>query len=59
MTYDLVASFSQTSALLIFIGLTISVLAYAFWPGNRRRFDEAQRRALGLDSKEGNRGHNP
>ena len=51
MTYDTVATFSQVALLLIFfIALFIGVLIYAFWPGNRRRFDEAQRsRALGFE----------
>ena len=57
MTYDMIARISQTAALLIFIGLTLSVLAYAFWPGNRQRFDAAQRRALGLGTNDGDRGN--
>ncbi|MGI9477789.1 MAG: cbb3-type cytochrome c oxidase subunit 3 [Hyphomicrobiaceae bacterium] len=48
MTYDTVATFSQVTSLLLFIALFIVVLAYAFWPGNRRRFDDIQRRALDL-----------
>ena len=51
MTYDTVATFSQVASLLLFIALFIAVLAYAFWPGSQRRFDEIQRRALELKSK--------
>jgi cytochrome c oxidase cbb3-type subunit 4 len=28
-------------ALLIFIGLFIAVIAYVFWPGNRKKFKQA------------------
>ena len=49
MSYDTVAAFSQITSLLMFISMFIAVLAYAFWPGNKRRFDEAQARALDLD----------
>jgi len=49
MTYDTVATFSQVASLLFFIAMFIAVLAYALWPGNRRRFDAAQRKALDLD----------
>ena len=51
MSYDTVATISQVSSLLFFIALFLAVLIYVFWPGNRRRFDDAQRRALGLDTK--------
>jgi cytochrome c oxidase cbb3-type subunit 4 len=51
MSYDTVATFSQVTSLLFFIALFIGVLAYTFWPGNKRRFDEAQRRALDLKDK--------
>ena len=48
MTYDTVATFSQVTSLLLFIALFFVVLAYVFWPGNRQRFDDIQRRALDL-----------
>ena len=51
MSYDTVAQFSQVASLLLFIALFLGVIAYAFWPGNRRRFDDAQKRALDLDRK--------
>lgn len=46
MSYENVASISQVVALLFFIGLFVAVLAYAFWPGNKKRFDEAARLPL-------------
>ncbi len=46
MSYENVASISHVVALLFFIGLFVAVLAYAFWPGNKKRFDEAARLPL-------------
>ena len=51
MSYDTVATFSQVTSLLFFIGCFLAVLVYVFWPGNKRRFDEAQARALDLKAK--------
>jgi cytochrome c oxidase cbb3-type subunit 4 len=51
MTYDTVAALSQVTSLLLFIGIFLAVVAYAFWPKNGPRFEEAQRRALDLDRK--------
>ena len=49
MTYDTVATFSQVASLLLFLGLFIGIVLYAFWPGLKERFEIAQRRALDLD----------
>jgi cytochrome c oxidase cbb3-type subunit 4 len=51
VSYDNVATLSQVASLLIFIAMFAGVLAYAFWPRNRARFEAAQRHALGLDPK--------
>ena len=48
MNYDSVASFNQVTSPLLFLAL-LAVLAYAFWPGSRRRFDQAQAQALDLE----------
>lgn len=56
MSYDTVATFSQVTSLFLFIVLFIGIVAYAFWPGNRRRFDAAQRQALDLDNDIKSRG---
>lgn len=56
MTYDVVARFSQVTSLLLFLGIFLVVVAYAFWPSNRRVFDEAQKRALDLGTDEKNSG---
>ena len=51
MSYDTVASFSQVTSLLMFVAMFLAVLAYALWPKNGQRFEEAQRRALDLDRR--------
>ena len=51
MTYDVVATLSQVTSLLMFVAMFIAVLAYALWPGNKKRFDDAQKRALDLEEK--------
>jgi len=40
-TYSAFAAFAQTWGLLYFIILFAIVLAYALWPKNRKRFDDA------------------
>ena len=49
MSYDTVATVSQVTSLLMFMSFFAAVLAYVFWPGNKERFEKAQRNALGLD----------
>ena len=49
MNYEDVASISQVVALLFFIALFGGVLVYAFWPGNKKRFDEAAKLPLEED----------
>jgi cytochrome c oxidase cbb3-type subunit 4 len=51
MTYDTVAAISQVTSLLMFIAMFAAVLVYALWPKNGPRFEDAQRRALGLPDK--------
>ena len=46
MTYEQVASISQVVALLFFIALFGIVLIYTFWPGNKKRFDDAAKLPL-------------
>jgi len=55
MTYDQVASISQVVALLFFIALFAAVVIYAFWPGNKKRFDEAAKLPLENDSEPDNK----
>jgi cytochrome c oxidase cbb3-type subunit 4 len=49
MTYEQVASISQVGALLGFVALFVGVLIYAFWPGNKKTFEEAARLPLEKD----------
>ncbi len=44
--YSLLASFAQTWGMLLFIVLFTGALAYALWPRNQHRFDEAARMPL-------------
>ena len=38
----------------LFLAMFLAVLAYAFWPRNRARFEAAQRRALDLEPNSSN-----
>lgn len=51
MTYEQVASISQVVALLFFVALFAAVLVYAFWPGNKKRFEEAAKLPLEQDDE--------
>jgi cytochrome c oxidase cbb3-type subunit 4 len=51
MSYQTVASISQVTSLLMFVGIFLVVLVYAMWPANGPRFEEAQRKALDLDQR--------
>ena len=46
MTHETVTQISQISALIFFMALFIGVIAYVFWPGNKKKFDEAARLPL-------------
>lgn len=41
MTHQAATVLSQTIALILFVGLFVGILAYVFWPGNKKKFDEA------------------
>ena len=49
MTYEQVASISQVVALIFFVVLFAGVLLYAFWPGNKKSFEQAARLPLEKD----------
>ena len=40
MTYEQVAGITQVAALLFFVALFAVVAIYAFWPGNKKRFEK-------------------
>ena len=48
MTYEAIATLSQVVSLLMFVAIFLVVVVYALWPGNKPRFEAAQRRALDL-----------
>ncbi|TCT09372.1 cytochrome c oxidase cbb3-type subunit 4 [Tepidamorphus gemmatus] len=47
--YERLAAFAQTWGLLYFVTLFAIVVAYALWPANRKRFDEASKLPLRED----------
>ena len=49
MTYEQVASITQVGALVGFVAMFVAVLVYAFWPGNKKRFEQAARLPLEKD----------
>jgi len=58
MTYQTVTLLSQYIAFVLFIGLFIGVLIYAFKPGNKKQFDQAANIPLGTDSNDPLNGKN-
>jgi cytochrome c oxidase cbb3-type subunit 4 len=40
-TYKLLASFAQSMGVVYFMGIFLIVVAYALWPSNKEKFDEA------------------
>lgn len=39
--YETLSSFAQTGGLIYFVAIFAAVLAYALWPRNQKRFDQA------------------
>ena len=52
MTYESASTFSQVAALIIFIALFIGVILYVFWPGNKKKFDDAAKLPLEVEDDE-------
>jgi cytochrome c oxidase cbb3-type subunit 4 len=52
MTYGQVATITQVAALLFFIALFVGVVIYAFWPGNKKRFEEDAKIPLNKDPEQ-------
>jgi cytochrome c oxidase cbb3-type subunit 4 len=40
MAYEQVSSITQIAALLFFVALFVGVVIYAFWPGNKKQFED-------------------
>jgi cytochrome c oxidase cbb3-type subunit 4 len=49
MSYEQVASITQVAALILFVAFFIGVLIYAFWPANKKRFEDAAQLPLEKD----------
>ncbi len=41
MTHENITVISQVVALILFIALFVGVIVYVFWPGNKKKFDDA------------------
>ena len=56
MTFESATVLSQIVALVLFIALFVGMVAYVFWPGNKKKFDEAAQLPLDddNDNPEGN-----
>ena len=51
MDHDFTVWFSKSFGLFYLIALSIIIVAYAFWPSNKKRFDEAAQSILGDEDK--------
>jgi cytochrome c oxidase cbb3-type subunit IV len=47
--HDTLVGFAKSWGLFYFIAFSICVVVYAFWPANRKRFDDAKRNILDGD----------
>lgn len=50
MTYHAATVLSQTVALILFVALFVAVIVYVFWPGNKKKFEDAAKLPLEDDS---------
>jgi cytochrome c oxidase cbb3-type subunit 4 len=48
-TYKFLAEFAQSWGLIYFVGVFLLVVAYALWPSNKKKFDDAARTPLRED----------
>ena len=51
MDHEFVVWFSKSFGLFYMIALSIGIVAYAYWPSNKKKFDEAAQSILGHDDK--------
>ena len=51
MDHDFTVWFSKSFGLFYLIALSIVIVAYAFWPSNKKRFDAAAHSILGHEDK--------
>jgi cytochrome c oxidase cbb3-type subunit 4 len=56
MSYEEVSILSRTVVLVVFVLIFVAIVIYAYWPGNKKSFDEAAQLPLDDDDKpEGDR----
>jgi cytochrome c oxidase cbb3-type subunit 4 len=53
MEHDSIVGFAKSWGLFYLIALAIGVLAYTFWPSNKKRFDRAKKSILDKDDRPG------
>jgi cytochrome c oxidase cbb3-type subunit 4 len=58
MTYEDLVTYCGVISLILFIALFAVVLIYAFWPGNRERFEQARLIPLDKDAHDFPGDHN-
>ena len=51
MDHDIAVWFSKSFGLFYLIVLSVIILVYAFWPSNKKQFDEAAKSILGNEDK--------
>jgi cytochrome c oxidase cbb3-type subunit 4 len=51
MDNDFMVWFSKSFGLFYLIALSLGVLVYAFWPSNKKRFDDAAQSILDQEDK--------
>lgn len=49
--HDTLVGFAKSWGLFYFIGFSVCVVIYAFWPSNRKKFDNAKRNILDGDDR--------
>jgi cytochrome c oxidase cbb3-type subunit 4 len=49
--HNTLVGFAKSWGLFYLIGMFIGVVIYAFWPANRKKFDDAKRSILGKDDR--------
>ncbi len=53
LDHQTLVAFSKSWGLFYLIAMALAVLAYAFWPSNRKRFDRAKNSILDKDDRPG------
>jgi cytochrome c oxidase cbb3-type subunit IV len=46
VTHDFLVGFSKSFGLFYLLALSVAVRVYAYWPSNKKRFDDAARSIL-------------